>query len=166
MKGNFRWVFTCIMIALFFFTGCAALKKPAPPTCAQVLRGEPAALGDEEISKVLDGAVLENRIDECWTPLVKQLLDRNRAIPMRHLVRAIRRFNTVGTIAWFHKAVYRYFSEMIVTGKAYRPEDRRLLSAYSRFVIREAASKSDPNLKNAEQICLRLDQDLFNRLFH
>jgi len=156
-----------ILTATFF--GCTGLRKAAvimpQPTCAEAVGSGIRNTSDNDLTALLDESQGEDRRDSCWVPLVKLGLDDKRDIPRAHLAKAIKVFNKREHEAYFHKAVYRYFADLSKNRSGFRPEDRRLLQAYSSYLINSVRSQEDPNLKQAKLLCKRLDRNLYAKLF-
>ena len=87
-------------------------------------------------------------------------------ISYRHLKQAIKDLNQYQYESYFHKAVYRYFNEIIFNdGISYRREDKDFLTAYIRYNIRKCPSKECLPLTRSKQICNKLDSDLYAKIF-
>ena len=158
-----------VLISMATFFGCTGLRKAAVVmpqlTCAEAVGSSIHNISDNELAALLDESQGEDRRDSCWVPLVKLGLDDKRDIPRAHLVTAVKVFNQREHEAYFHKAVYRYFADLSKNRSGFRPEDRRLLQAYSSYLINSAHSQEDPNLKQAKLLCKRLDRNLYAKLF-
>ena len=120
---------------------------------------------DNELAELLDKALEEGRVDECWMPLMREALSAKRDIPHRHLAKAVKVFNRRRHETLFHIAVYRYLADLAGGRGEYRAQDRRLLETYSSYLINNAGSSSDENLRQAMLLCRKLDRDLYAQLF-
>ena len=117
----------------------AVVAGPAP-TCEEALSMGIQSFSDDELALFLDGSPAGNRKFECWIPIMERCLNEHRAIPHRHLAEAVKTFNKRRYEALFHKAVYRYLSDIAGGKETYRPEDRLLLETYCRFLINSAGA--------------------------
>ena len=108
------------------------------PTCEEALSTGLQGFSDNELAMFLDNSLAEDRKSECWIPIMETSLNENREIPHRHLAEAVKTFNKRRYEALFHKAVYRYLSDVAKGKAAYRPEDRLLLENYCSFLINSA----------------------------
>lgn len=164
------------LLFIFFMTivwGCAPQsvsstvdKVVAAPMsiCNQEMAGQVAALGDAEVDDFLARADAEGG-EVCWSKAVSAALEQQKTVPRTHLVKALDAFNRNATTADFHRSVGQYLSGLAEQQASYSLDDRRLLEAYSRYVIRTARSQDDPHLKTAQLACARLDRALYARLF-
>ena len=158
-----------LLILMVCASSCANRQKaivtgPAP-TCEEALSTGIQEFSDDELALFLDHSLAENRKFECWIPMMETCLNEHRSIPHRHLAEAVKTFNKRRYEPLFHKAVYRYLSDM-AKGKAdYRPEDRLLLETYCSFLINSAGSAHDKNLGHVQVLCRKLDQNLYSRFF-
>jgi hypothetical protein len=171
MKGKTLSLFLVAVFALagIMSTGCVPHRMAAvvaAPTCSAALSQGISGYSDYELAEVLNDSDTGGSLEDCWIPVMKQALDANRAIPYPHLVKAVKVFNKKRHEAYFHKAVQRYLAEIARGGGSYRPEDRQLLETYTRYVIHNAYSSSDPNLAQAKIYCHKLDQALYNKFFN
>ena len=138
-------------------------------TCEEQLRQSVTDLKPWEISSLLDEARERGDIEGCWTPLMKKYLNEGIEIPHSHLKFAVKAFNQIQHKNYFHKAVVRYFNEMVI-GDAeeratYRSQDKAFLTAYIRYNLRNCSSRDCPPLETSKQICSRLDPDLYSKFF-
>ncbi|MCG8567024.1 MAG: hypothetical protein MI747_18275 [Desulfobacterales bacterium] len=141
----------------------ASIPQTGRLTCDQAAAADSVA--PEALAHILAEARQNPDMEGCWTPLMKQALNRGWTLPMADLTLAIHRFNRSDSPALFSAAVHQYLVG-IVNGKAgYGARERRLLAAYLRFVIEHAPSKQDIRLKQARLLCLRLDSELYQRFF-
>jgi hypothetical protein len=150
-------------------SGCVwdqkAVVVGAAPTCEEALSTGLQGFSDDELAVFLDNSLAEDRKSECWIPIMEASLNENREIPHRHLAEAVKTFNKRRYEALFHKAVYRYLSD-VARGKAtYNPEDRLLLENYCSFLINSAGSAHDKNLGQAQVLCRKLDTGLYSKFF-
>lgn len=158
-------VFTCTAV----FSGCAKTPPQTSvsqaPSCRDALSGDLQNLSSNDVARLLDEA-LENRdIADCWIPLVKESLDSRIDIPDAHLARAVHEFNRHEMEAYFHKSIFRYYSAVNRENKRYRKAEKELLVAYCRYVLANAESANDPNVQNAQLLTRRLDPDLHDKIF-
>ena len=165
-----KWLIATMCIFLFIVAGCSTKKsRPSPPqwtpTCADAISGSLDRLSENDIENMLDEALQKKRMEECWKPLMKLCLDQNKEIPHAHLAQAVNEFNSLNNKSYFQKAVFRYFSDIDKGIASYRDEDKELLTAYCRYVVRNAQSSQDPAVKTAELLTRRLDPDLFDLMF-
>jgi len=163
------WMVLAACSCWVMFTGCSQKQAPSPftpaITCQDALSGDLSRLSAYEVEGLLDDALKNRLMEECWQPLIKQCLDQNIDIPQTHLARAVHEFNRNKTESYFHKSVFRYYSTMASQGEKYTDKDRALLTAYCRHVVDAAVSATDPNVKNAELLARRLDPDLHDKMF-
>ena len=150
-------------------SGCAthhhtSVVSPAP-TCEEALVNGLNKLSDDELAMLLDDSLAESRKSECWIPIMEACLSEHRAVPHRHLAEAVDVFNKRRYEPLFHKAVYRYLSDVAKGNAAYGPADRLLLETYCSFLINSAGSADDQNLRQAQMLCRRLDRNLYVRFF-
>ena len=165
-----KLIFSGIIVFCLGFLSCAhkqVVVSPPPLTCSDLLQSSFSMAGDEEIKTILDEAKDKDQM-ECWVPLVKKCLDKKRDIPHRHVTYAVKTFNKKKDELYFHKAVLRYFLDMIRAGTKikYRPDiDRPFLKAYCHYAITRATTQQDPILLQAKDICRRLDPYLYEHFF-
>lgn len=166
-----RWMPPLALIGLLALAGmaagmggCARPVPAAPPSCQEVLAGGLARVSDNRVAQLLE----ESSPDEeagCWRSLVAACLRRNRALPVRQLARAVEAFNRQADVELFHLATRAYLTALATGDGRYRPQDRALLEAYTRLLIRQAHSSADRNLRAAQLLCQRLDSELYRRFF-
>ena len=145
--------------------GQKAVVVGTGPTCEEALSTGIQGFSDDELALFLDSSLAEGRKSECWIPIMETCLNENREIPRRHLAEAVKTFNKRRYEALFHKAVYRYLSDVVKGKAAYRPEDRLLLENYCSFLINSAGSAHDKNLGQAQMLCRKLDAGLYSKFF-
>ncbi|MBC8466808.1 MAG: hypothetical protein H8D55_03105 [Deltaproteobacteria bacterium] len=168
-KQKIRGLLIVLFILMIGGSGCIwgqkAVVVGAAPTCEEVLSTGLQGFSDNELTLFLDNSLAEDRKSECWIPIMEAFLNENREIPHRHLAEAVKTFNKRRYEALFHKAVYRYLSD-VAKGKAtYTPEDRLLLESYCSFLINSAGSAHDKNLGQAQVLCRKLDKELYRKFF-
>jgi len=153
---------------LLLVSGCAGKKQSAAtmqgPTCEEALTGELSTMTDSQVAALLDEAI-EAQPQECWLPVMQELLEEKNEIPHQHLAEAVKRFNRQRYAEYFHLAVYRYLTDLAKGVDTYEPDDRVLLESYASYTIRTASSTNDPNIRQAQLLCRKLDTDLYARLF-
>jgi hypothetical protein len=143
----------------------SAVVMAPEPTCEEALAAGLEGISDREVARFLDSSLTEEGPSGCWVPLMGRCLDQNREVPHRHLAEAVKAFNKQRYENLFHKAVYRYLSD-IAKGKApYRQQDRLLLENYCRILINSAHTATDRNLGQAQMLCAKLDAGLYHRFF-
>lgn len=164
-----KWLIPFIGIVLLIMSGCSTKSTPAPkkwmPTCADAIEGSLDRLSEYDIQRILDESLESRQLAGCWAPLMKRCLDQDREIPQEHLAQAVNKFNNFDNKAYFEKSLFRYFSNIDKGVASYRSEDKELLTAYCRYVVRNAKSSQDPAVKNAELLTRRLDSELFDLMF-
>jgi len=165
MKGLPFLLFLTVVI-----WGCQTTPVPVQHlSCEEQLRQSIDRLSPSEIRDFLDEAHESGKIETCWSPMIKKCLDGRKEIPHKHLKLAIKAFNQNQYQNYFNKAVYRYFNSIIFSkagkGIRYRKQDKDFLTAYISYTLRHCTSKECPPLKNAKQICNRLDPDLHTKFF-
>jgi len=147
--------------------GCAK-NTPGPqwiPTCDDALSGKLSRISNDDLGDILDDAAKDRQKENCFIPLVKLCLDRNREISANVLARAVHELNSRENVKHFHKAVFRYYSSIIQGQGSYGSAEKDLLTEYCRYTIQNARSARDQNLRNAERLASNLDPDLFEKLF-
>jgi len=158
-----------IFLSMLILGGCTSSRNAvvigSGPTCEEALSTGLQGYSDGEVAGILDNALAEGRVPECWMPGMEFCLNENRDIPHRHLAEAVKVFNRRRYEPLFHKAVYRYLAEIEKGNAPYRPEDRLLLESYCRVIINRAHSLRDKNLGQAQLLCRRLDEGLYERFF-
>jgi hypothetical protein len=150
-------------------SGCAThdqriVVTPAP-TCEEAVANGLNGFSDHELALLLDDSLAESRKSQCWIPIMEMCLEQHRAVPHRHLAEAVAVFNKRRYEPLFHKAVYRYLSDVAKGKAAYGPKDRLLLETYCSFLINSAGTADDRNLRQTQMLCRRLDQNLYARFF-
>ena len=158
-----------IILLMIGVSGCIwgqkAVVVGAGPTCEEALSTGLQGFSDDELAGFLDSSLAEDRKSDCWIPIMKASLNENREIPHPHLAEAVKTFNKRRYEELFHKAVYRYLSDVTRGKAAYSPEDRLLLENYCSFLINSAGSAHDKNLGQAQVLCRKLDAGLYSRFF-
>lgn len=150
--------------------GCASHKpvvvteETAERICGTGLTDQVANLETREVGDFLLRAYVEGGVT-CWSEAVQSALEQGKPVPQDQLVKALDAFNRNATANDFHRAVGQYLRGLADHGGSYTEDDRRLLEAYSRYVIRTARSQDDTNLQLAQTACARLDRTLHARLF-
>ncbi len=164
--------FLILLFSIFTAGGCRSAPQPSRPvrlSCEEQLGQSISDLKPMEISMFLDQAQENGTIENCWIPMIKKCLDLRREIPHTHVRSAVKTFNQVQHKEYFHKAVSRYFNDMIFSiedeNVRYRKQDRGFLTAYLRYLLRECTSRNCPELTTARQVCSRLDPDLYSKFF-
>jgi len=141
-------------------------QKPVCPTCFDLIGGSLSQASDAQIAVLLDQARDKGEINSCWKPLIKKCLDEKRDIPHKHVTLAIKALNKKRDEVCFHKAVLRYFQDIIRKDTIkYRQVDREFLKAYCHYVIIHAQKATDPKLLQAKDLCRHLDPDLYQHIF-
>ena len=170
--SKFKNIFSVMSTGLFIvmlLTSCLAPKKVAPlppqPICSEALEEGLSSLTNNQLSALLEEAEDQNRLEDCWIPLVKGCLDENRDISREHLVKAVKTFNQQQYEPYFHKSLYRYFADITKNPSEYRPADRKLLELYCSYLINNARSHRDTNLRQTKLLCRKLDRNLYARIF-
>lgn len=163
-NGRYQWM---LAIFLLVFVGCASQKTVKPPLrCIDALADSYGGVSDSEIANFLDESFNNGTRQTCWEPLIKKSLDERRDIPHEHVKLAVKHFNQLQHKDYFHKAVYRYFRDIIDQNATYRQDqDRAFLEEYCRYAIKRATTKSDKILIQARLLCEQVDPWLFNRIF-
>ena len=172
-KQFFRTTIPFFLFLLTLTSGCSLITqtKEQPPrlSCEEQLRQSISGLTPGEIASLLDEARDADRIDTCWTPLIIRCLESGVEIPPRHVKLAVKSFNQYQYTGHFHKAVARYFHNMIFTNGGRRVEygknDKEFLTAYIRYNLSNCASKDCQPLRVSQQVCQRLDPDLYRKFF-
>ena len=162
---NFGSLLLLFWLVLFGLSSCAH-QKPVCPTCFDLVGGSLSQASDAQIATLLDEARGKGEIDSCWKPLIKKCLDERRNIPHDHITHAVKVFNKRRDEEYFHKAVLRYFQEIIRRDDLkYREVDREFLKAYCHYTITRATKPEDPELLQAKDLCRRLDPYLYKHIF-
>ncbi len=150
-------------------TACSAQRAEIiPPTCQAALGNDYYDLTDYEVSRLLDENLVQDCdvcLQNCWIPLMERALDDNRAIPHRHLLKAVKVFNQKQYDKYFHLALYRYFRDLSQGRGQYRRVDRELLRSYCSMLVQESYTRQDEKLSQTMEICRRLDPDLYGKMF-
>ncbi len=134
-------------------------------TCEDVQTSGVHGISDREIALLLDQALESDSLTDCWIPVMERCLNEDKNIPHEHLAKAIHVFNKRQYHDLFNKAVLRYFSNLASGEGPYRSEDQLLLETFCGYLINNAATRQDQNLKQASLLCHRLDPDLYGKLF-
>ncbi len=121
-------------------------------------------ISDHEIALLLDQAQ-GNGLTDYWIAVMERCLNEDKNIPHEHLAKAVHVFNKRQYQDLFNKAVLRYFSNLANGEGSYRSEDQLLLETFCSYLINNAATRQDQNLKQASLLCHRLDPDLYGKLF-
>jgi len=128
----------------------------------------PSAMSDNEIATFLD-ATYSGKKSTCWVPMVKKCLDSKKTVPYPHLKRAVKEFNQNQYSKYFHETTYQYFQAIILKKPGedirYRPADKRFLETYVRYAVHHSASGESRMLIRAKNVCRRLDQPLYSKVF-
>ena len=160
--------FAVSVMLLFIMVGCAGKNNSTVelqgPTCEEALAGELSSMSDDQVVTLLD-EIMEEQPQECWVPIMQQLLTDKREIPHHHLVEAVKQFNKQRYAENFNQAVYRYLADLANGVDIYDQDDRALLESYTSYTIRTAASSRDPNVRQAQLLCRKLDNELHAKLF-
>ncbi len=173
LHSSIQMVCLCLLLLTvqLFCWGCAAQKPIAEVMepveeniCGVDMSGRVAQLETGDVGSFLERAEEEGGV-ACWGEAVQAALMQGRSVPREHLVKALDIFNRNVTVDDFHLAVGQYLRGLADDSRSYAEEDRQLLEAYSRYVIRTARSQDDENLKLAQMACARLDRALYERLF-
>ncbi len=156
------------VMLLFIMVGCAGRNNSTAglqnPTCEEALGGELSTMSDDQVATLLDETI-EEQPQECWVPIMQQLLTDKQEIPHQHLAEAVKQFNKQRYAEYFNQAVYRYLADLAKGVDTYDQEDRVLLESYTSYTIRTAASSRDPNVRQAQLLCRKLDNELYAKLF-
>jgi hypothetical protein len=157
---------TLLLVTQFLVWGCAShkLEVVAERICGAGLGERVESLEAHEVGDLLARADAEGGAI-CWSEAVQLALEQDKSIPKVQLTKAIDAFNRNATASDFHRAVGQYLRGLAGHDGSYTEDDRRLLEAYSRYVIRTARSQDDANLHLAQTACARLDRVLYARLF-
>ena len=165
-------------LVLGFLTGCTATKNSVPLlgdpqentvealSCADALNMDTRQIPDDEFFRILNNSQTGDWLDTCWKPLMVKALSEDRDIPMKHLGRAVHRFNTQETKEAFYMASFQYFSKIVKGEGEYGSPQKQLLTQYLHLAIRDARHKNDINLKKAMLVSARLDPDVYDRFFN
>jgi len=133
-------------------------------TCQEILLKEDILSLDLEA--FLDQSIDNNSMETCWKPLIKRCFDEGKDVNRDHVILAVKKFNLKKQENYFHKAVYRYFYDIMERKVQYKNDiDKQFLEAYCRYAIKRASSKNDNVLMQAKLICQRVDPWLYNKIF-
>ena len=154
--------------------GCSAKKESVPLmaesreelTCTRALNMDTRQIPDDEFFRILDNSQKGDWLDTCWKPLMVKALSEDRDIPIKHLGRAVHRFNTQETKDAFYMAAFQYFSKIVRGEGEYGSPQKQLLTQYLHLAIRDAGHKNDLNLKKAMLVSARLDPEIYDRFFN
>lgn len=155
----------CVGSAITACTPVAPTVKQVAATisCEQAQQNNYATVSDQRMVQFLDQSVSDDNLQQCWKPTMAAALQQQREIPQHHLVNALKAFNQRADRQLFHLAVSQYLTSLSMND--YHTQQRRLLVAYSRYLIDHVQSNSDPRLAEMKVLCARLDQDLYRKLF-
>jgi hypothetical protein len=150
-------------------TACAGPQVAiVRPTCQEALGERYQDLTDYEIARLLDDNLIEDCpscLESCWIPLMEKALDDNRAIPHRHLLKAVKVFNQNQYDRYFHIALYRYFRDLSQGRGQYRAVDRELLRSYCSKLVQDSFTQQDKKLSQTMELCRRIDPELYRKMF-
>ena len=161
--------------ALLAATGCTTGKRqavtligddPAPLTCRQALSMEIRQIPEDDLVRLLANTYHGGAAQTCWQPLMAKALEGDRSLPERQLVRGLKAFNRNETRDLFVRAAYQYFSLIARGDGTYGEPQKQLMTRYLSLVIREADSRTDPELKQAMLVCERLDPGMYHKFFN
>ena len=163
-------VLMCLgLLAASGIVGCTYSKRAAiilpEPTCSEAASKGIHHLSNNELVRLLNRSENDESLSGCWIPLMKAGLDANRDLPGHHLKKAIKVFNQRRYETYFHKAIYRYYADLINRPDRYDENNRALLESYFSYLINTAESSRDEHLVHAKLICRKLDGNLYARLF-
>jgi hypothetical protein len=160
-----------LLTTQFIAWGCSPLKSSPVTTesvaahvCDGGMMNRVAELEPYAVGPFLNAAKEEGGV-ACWSEAIQAALLQDKPIPREQQVKALDVFNRKATSGDFHRVVGQYLHGLADDSRSYTEEDRRLLEAYSRYVIRTAYSQDDANLQLAQTACARLDRALYARLF-
>ena len=176
MAQNNNLEYFMVMLTLFYLSlniGCTQSRARVPVnsqhgqvlTCEDVQTSGVHGLSDRETALLLDQALESDRLADCWIPVMERCLNEDKDIPHEHLAKAIHVFNKRQYQDLFNKAVFRYFSSLANGEDSYGSEDQLLMETFCSYLINNATTRQDQNLKQASLLCHRLDPDLYGRLF-
>ena len=165
-----------VVLSLIYFAlniGCTQSRARLPVnshhrqvfTCEDVQTSGVHGISDQEIALLLDQALESDKLMDCWIPLMERCLNEDKDIPHEHLAKAIHVLNKRQYHDLFNEAVLRYFSNLANGEGSYRSEDQLLLETFCSYLINNAATRQNQNLKQASLLCHRLDPDLYGKLF-
>jgi len=150
-------------------TACSSQRAEIiPPTCQEAVGDRYYNLTDYEVARLLDENLVQDCdacLESCWMPLMKRALDDNRAIPHRHILKAVKVFNQKQYDKYFHVALYRYFRDLSQGRGQYRAVDRELLRSYCSKLVQNSYTQQDEKLSQTMELCRRLDPDLYGKMF-
>lgn len=160
-----------VMLALLCLCVAVTACTPVPPkvevkaamTCQQARYNNYATVSDQRLIQFLDQSAGDEELNQCWKPTMTAALKQQRAIPQHHLIDALQAFNQRRDSELFHLAIGQYLSTLSLSD--YRSQQRRLLVAYTRYLIDHVQSNADPRLAEMKVLCAELDQDLYHKLF-
>ncbi len=154
---------------MLMMTACSSQRAEIiPPTCREALGDGYYNLTDYEVTQLLDENLVtdcDSCLESCWLPLMERALTDNRAIPHRHIVKAVKVFNQKQYEKYFHLALYRYFSDLSRGQGQYRAVDRELLRNYCSQLVKESFTRQDKKLSQTMELCRRLDPELYSKMF-
>ncbi|MBN2705707.1 MAG: hypothetical protein JXR89_04615 [Deltaproteobacteria bacterium] len=159
-----------IFLWIMGLTGCASHDSAtlSHPSCKVALGDNYHRLTDFEIVRLLDEALLEECNEclyNCWIPLMKKALQEGRDLPRKHLLQAVKVFNQKQHDKFFHLAAYSYFDNLVRSRETYREIDRKFLRAYCTTLVNHSRTRDDRQLVKAMELCRRLDQELYRKIF-
>jgi len=150
-------------------TACSSQRAEIiPPTCQEAVGDRYYNLTDYEVAQLLDENLVQDCdecLESCWLPLMQRALNDNRAIPHRHILKAVKIFNQEQYERYFHIALYRYFRDLSQGRGHYRAVDRELLRTYCSKLVRNSYTQQDEKLSQTMELCRRLDPDLYGKMF-
>jgi hypothetical protein len=150
-------------------TACSSQRAEIiPPTCQEAVGDRYYNLTDYEVARLLDENLVQDCnecLESCWMPLMQRALDDNRAIPHRHILKAVKVFNQKQYDKYFHVALYRYFRDLSQGRGQYRAVDRELLRSYCSKLVQNSYTQQDEKLSQTMELCRRLDPDLYGKMF-
>jgi len=163
-----KWATLSVLCVSAAMTACAPVpakveQVKAPISCQQAQYNNYATVSDQRLIQFLDQSAGDEELNQCWKPTMTAALQQQRDIPQHHLIAALKAFNQRRDSELFHLAVDQYLSALSVSD--YRSQQRRLLIAYSRYLIDHVQSNADPRLAEIKVLCAELDQDLYHKLF-
>ena len=167
-KKGFLTIVGIIGLALLMSACTNKQVTITQPTCREALADRYHELTDYEIAGVLDDNLDDDCygcLENCWIPLMQKALGESRAIPHRHLLKAVKVFNQQRYVKYFHIAVYRYFSDLSQGQGHYRDVDRELMRTYCSMLVRDSFTQQDKKLSQTMELCRRLDPVLYGKMF-
>lgn len=158
-----------IIVMALSLTACSSQRAEIiPPTCQEAVGDRYYDLTDYEVTQLLDENLVKDCdpcLENCWIPLMKRSLNDNRAVPHRHLLKAVKIFNQQQYDKYFHIALYRYFRDLSQGRGQYREVDRELLRTYCSKLVQDSFTRQDEKLSQTMELCRRLDPDLYGKMF-